>query len=70
MGSRVDCHGDGTATIWLDRDPINGDDKNSGKKGEGPVKTLRRQAELLSKVPALNSISLAESWEKNVAFNE
>lgn len=52
MGSSyVEYHGDGTATVYIDVDPTNGDDKNSGRKGEGPVKTLKRAKELLRGLP-------------------
>ena len=53
MESPVKYHGNGTATVWVEVDPVNGDDKNSGKKGEGPVKTHDRAKELLSKLPSV-----------------
>jgi hypothetical protein len=51
MGPSVEYHGDKSATVWIDVDPVNGDDKNSGRKGEGPVKTLFRAKQLLSGLP-------------------
>lgn len=54
MGSKAEYHGDGTATVWVDIDPVKGDDKNSGRKGEGPVKTLARAKQLLSGLPSVD----------------
>lgn len=56
MNSPVEYHGDGTATVWIEVDPVNGNDDNSGKKGEGPVKTLKRAEELLSGLPPVESL--------------
>lgn len=51
MKSNVEYHSDGTATVWVDVDLINGDNNNSGRKGEGLVKTHTRAKELLAKLP-------------------
>lgn len=73
MESPVENHGDGTATVWIERDPINGNDKNSGKKGEGPVRTLKRAEELLAKLPRphpdLELKSLHEAWKAGISQN-
>lgn len=53
MSSKIKHYGDGTVTIWIDVDPVNGNDENSGKKGEGSVKTLKRAKELLRELPTV-----------------
>ena len=62
MKSPVEYHDDGTATVWINVDPVNGDDKNSGIKGEGPVKTHKRAMELLSVLPSVPNSPTVEEW--------